>query len=213
MLISDDKKHVLDLIENAKKVLVIPDTTERTDALSAALAISFIIKDLSKEVSLLYSKEFPIELKEFENLLDIKKVFDQKSLVVGINYKDTPVEKINYYIKDETLNLVVTPIPSSFDLNRVSFTKTGETYDLIIVIGAKNLGELGNVYYENTEYFRKTPVLSIDNRDETANFGTININEPEFDTLTELMYNKLAVWGFKPNKNAAKALLLGFGQE
>jgi len=209
MLVSDDKKHVLDLIESAQKVLVIPDTREGSDALSAALAISFVIKDLAKEVSLLYPKEFPEEFKEFENLLEIKKEFDQKSLVVGINYKNTPIEKINYYIKDETLNLVVTPVPSNFDLGRVNFNKTGEKYDLIIVIGAKNLADLGNYYYENTEDFRKTPVLSIDNRDETDNFGTININEPSFDSLTELMYNKLASWDFRPNKNSAKALLLG----
>ena len=212
MLISDDKKHILDLIESAQKTLVIPVASKEKDSLSAALAISFIIKDLSKEVSILYPYDIPSEFKEFENLVDIKKEFDQKSLVVGINYKDTPVEKINYYIKDDTLNLVVTPVPSNFDLSRVSFTKTGTKYDLIIVIGAKDLGELGNIYYENIDDFKKPPVLNISNGDISENYGTININDPAFDSLTELMYNKLALWGFKPNKNAAKALLIGFKQ-
>ncbi|MFH1565722.1 MAG: hypothetical protein ABIB98_00775 [bacterium] len=210
MLISDDKKHISDLIESAQKVLVVPDVSKGNDALSAALAISFIIKDLSKNVSLLYPYDFPSEFKEFEGKIDIKKAFGQKNLVVGINYKDTPVEKINYYIKDDTLNLVVTPIPSNFDLNRVTFNKNGEKYDLIVIIGAKNLESLGDVYYENAEDFKKTPVLSIDNNSETDNFGTINVNEPTFDTLTELMYNKLALWEFKLNKNTARALLVGF---
>lgn len=212
MLISDDKKHVLDLIESAKKVLIIPGISKGVDALSAALALSFVIKDLSKEVYLLYSQELPLEFKNFENQTNIKKEFDQKSLIVGINYKDTPIEKINYYIENDTLNLVVTPIPSNFDLNRVNFTKTGTKYDLIITIGVGSLDMLEKIYYENIEDFRKTPILSIENSEESENFGTININEPAFSTLTELMYNKLALWGFRPSKNAAKALLLGFEQ-
>jgi len=210
MLISDDKKHVLDLINGAERILIIPSPKKGVDSLSAAIALGLIAKQLNKEISLVYQGDTPEFFIKYKDIINIKDSLEAKSLIIAINYKDTPVEKINYSVENEVLNLVVTPVPSNFDLNRVSYSKTGTRIDLAIIVGSSSLNDLGAIYSQNYEEFRKMPTLNINNSDEGSQFGTINVIEPEFESLTEMLFNKLALWGFKLNKDIAEVLLLGF---
>ena len=209
MLISDDKKHVLDLINGAERILIIPSPKKGVDALSASVALGLIAKQLGKEVSLVYKGDTPAVFTKYKDIINIKDNLEAKSLIIAINYKDTPIEKINYSVENEVLNLVVTPVLSNFDLNRVSYSKTGTRIDLAIIVGASSLDDLGAIYSQNYEEFRKMPTLNINNSDEGSQFGTINVIEPEFDSLTEMLFNKLALWGLKLNKDVAEVLLFG----
>jgi len=209
MLISNDKNQVTELIERADNCLILPSPLKGADALGAAVGLGLLVKSLGKEATILYSKEVPAEFTKFKSTLHIKKEVDPENLVISIDYRNTPIEKINYAIENEVLNLVVTPVPQDFDLNRVSFKDSGAKYDLMITIGADAWSNFGNFFHQKEEDISKTPILNIDNSEGNKVYGTINVIEPSYGSISEMLLNKLPIWGFRMDRETAKALLSG----
>ena len=209
MIVTDEKPHILNLINESNNILILPSKNRGEDALYSAVALALLIKRQGKEVSILHEGDLPQELVNYKDLVSIKGKFDQRSLIISVDYNNTPIEKVNYLVEDGVLNFFVTPIPQNFDINRVSFGKSGLKNDLFIVVGATSLEELGSLYDENSSEFKKVPILNIDNIDETIQYGTVNVIDASFDSLSEMILNKIVQWGLKIDKELANILLEG----
>jgi len=61
-------------------------------------------------------------------------------------------------------------------------------YDLVIVLGAADLDELGETYTKHTDFFFGTPVINIDHLARNEYFGTVNLVDVTAGSVAEVTY-------------------------
>ena len=64
-------------------------------------------------------------------------------------------------------------------------------------------------WIKNKNTFNNAKIINIDDSNKNENYGDINIVAPEAVSLSHIVFAKFAEWGFVPNKDISKALLIG----
>jgi len=209
---NDKTKKIIETLEGAEKIAILPGGTVSEDTFSAGVGLYHLLteKFKSKTISLVYTKEIPDKCK---NLVDTEKVIKDvgsKDLVVSIDYSDTPAAKVQYSTDKSILYLKVSPINEDFDKSRVKAEiSTSVDYDVIITIGAQSMEDYGKTFKEMETVFYSAKVINLDNTDRNLRFGNYNIVDSSQDTLSLLVLNIASIWGLKISKKAGKALLTG----
>ena len=62
-------------------------------------------------------------------------------------------------------------------------------YDVIIVIGATDLDELGATFTKNADFFYNTPLINIDHRAANEQFGTVNLVDITAGSCAEVAFD------------------------
>jgi len=208
MLVSEDKKHVNDLIESASNVAIVLPLNSTIDGLSSASALYQFVKEKNKDCAVIVETSADL-IEKFKPFAKIQKEFGETTLVITLDYRDTQIEKVNYSTEGEVFKMRIFPVNKNFDKSKIKYDLEGPDFDLFIILGVKNLEELKDLYRDNLESFKRNPILNIDINSENVNFGTINIIEPDLKSLSQLIFTKMGSWGYVPNSKAVEALLLG----
>ena len=132
--------------------------------------------------------------------------------MVTLDIREQGLEKFYYRTDEEKKQLEIFIVPKNgfFNPDNVRVGQGGFEYDLIITLGAADLGSLGSVYDDNTAFFHETPIINIDYRASNEKFGEINLIEPTKSSLSEIMFDFVEE-NFKQviDKHLATALLAG----
>lgn len=190
---------------------IIPSKVAGADSFCAAAGLYFMLLEKNKDVYFIYQGKLP-EIAEKENILDKTRIVSdigQRELIISVDYSNTPAAQAHYATNDDILEIRLGPVAKEFELNRVKAQLTGVDFDLIIVVGAQELTDLGSVYEKMKEDFSQVKVLNIDNTRHNQNFGNINEIDVNALTLSTLIFSKAAEWGLVPGEKSAKALLTG----
>lgn len=197
------------LIKEANDIAVIPSKIAGGDAYAAAVGLYQMLKDSNKKATLVYPWNVPQDLEGLINDEEIAKNVAQRELTVSIDYSGIPAGKAHYSADDGVLSIKVAPIPKDFNKDRVKTRIGGFDFDLIFIIGAQELRDLGNVYQNLSDEFDRAKIVNIDNTNRNVRFGVINIIDTGTEGLSTLVFSRAAQWGLTPGKRAAKALLSG----
>jgi len=83
-------------------------------------------------------------------------------------------------------------------------------YDAIIVLGAADLEELGDLFTDYADFFYNTPIINIDNRAGNEHFGTVNLVDITASSIAEIVYELIeALPSARIEENLATALYAG----
>lgn len=209
MFFSKDSKSAQDVIADAKKILILPQSLDSFDAFCAATGLYKALKNAGKNVSLSFPGIFPETHKKVLPEEELTNLPQTRDLVISIDYSGTEVEKINYAVEESICKIVVHPISKDFAMERISYVKSGFDYDLVITVGIRNFNEVLSDYKEYEKDFSETFVINIDNSRKNENFASLNIVETDEESLSQLILNKLVLFKIKINSETAKALLKG----
>lgn len=199
------------LISGAMNIAIIPSKISGNDAFSAAVALYNMLINKGKQVTFIYPGKPPELFQDFK-LMDssqIRSDTSSRSLVVSIDYSQTPAAKVRYSNEANMLHLEVSPISKNFDLSRVKATVSGFDFDLIITLGVQNLADLGYIYKNLEKEFSAAKILNLDNTSMNGKYGRVNIVDVSKDNLSLLVFDLASSLGMTPDIKAAKALLIG----
>ena len=206
-----------DAITKSNSIAVAVGANPSLDTMAAALGLSMLIKEANK-TAIVASPTDPIV--EISNLVGINKV--QKTLgggsgtggdlVVAFPYLEGEIEKVSYTLENGFLNIIVKAAEQglSFDEKDVQYTRGGSgggPVELLFVVGAQNLSDLGTLYDAQT--MQETKIVNIDNSDRNQGFGDILIVSPEASSVSELIGDIALSLGFKVERDAAQNLMSG----
>lgn len=202
---------IKDAITKSKNIGVVVGADPSLDQMAAALALSLLLKQTNKKVTVACPTN---PLVEISSLVGINKVQtslggDAGDLVVSFPYLEGEIEKVSYTLEEGSLNIIVKASEQglSFDEKDVKYTRGSGTVDLLIVVGTPRLADLGSVF--DTEKFRETRVINIDNNEDNQRFGDIVIVSPEVSSLSEQVADIALTLGFQMDQDAAQNLLSG----
>lgn len=213
-------KNKLDSVQN---VLVVLPKEVSMDKLAAGLALYLSLKASGKNANIV-SEALP--LVSHSNLFGIGEI--KNSLPKGSgNFmvhldgvadpgandptKKVPtLEKLDWYTSDSTLNLVFHVVPGQrFEPTNIRSSYENGGLELVFVIGAASVAELGELYIQNLGSFSQAKIINIDINPANTNFGAVNLVGTTSATLSEVVSQVLNGVGLKTDPDIATNILTG----
>jgi c-di-AMP phosphodiesterase-like protein len=168
---------IKDLTEKAQDILIVTHENPNFDSVGAALALYLGLSQLKKHVTIACPDPMTVELSSFVGVNRVVSTVNKKNFVISLDYVDGSIEKVSYNIAGDKFNLVVEPRNGyePFSEEKVHFSHTGTSADLIFVIDTIHLGGLKNLYEQDKALYTTKPVINIDRHPNNAHFGEVNI--------------------------------------
>jgi len=184
-------QQIFELIKNSQKILLTFKKNFSGDALASALAIFLLLQKMNKQADLV-CQDFIIP-QNYAFLPHLDKVKSDlnslKRFIISLDLAENKVKDFSYDIKNNKLNIYLTPEKVILENKNISFKSGDYKYDLIITFDTDDLESLGDVYEKNTDFFYNTPLINIDNNPENEQYGQINLVELAKTSSAEIIFD------------------------
>lgn len=194
-----------------KNIAIVVPVNPSIDEMGAALGLYLSMANLGKNLTIATPNA---PLVEVSSLVGIDKVTtslggEGGDLIVSFPYKEGEIEKVSYTRDDNFLNIVVKAgeLGLNFQEQDVKFTRGGAGPELLFVVGAARISDLGNLY--NPAQLKDTVVINIDNKADNQGFGDILMVSPRFSSISEAMANLILGLNLKLDVDVAQNLMNG----
>ena len=201
-----------DAIEKSQSIGIAVGKDPSLDEMAAALGLYLVLKNLQKQVSIASSTEPIVALSSLVGIDRVQSKLGGEGgdLTVAFPYREGEIEKVSYTIENNRLNIIVKAGAEglSFTENDVEYIRGGGgEINLLFVIGASQLADLGSVYSDDA--FQGTTIVNIDNTTTNQRFGDIVLISDQFTSLSEQMSDLIMTLGLRIDVDTAQNLLDG----
>ncbi|MDD2758407.1 MAG: hypothetical protein PHD72_03500 [Patescibacteria group bacterium] len=207
----DTPEQLIKLIENSRRPLIVFGK-ENDDAIAGALALNLFLTK-KKKMPTVASPDFsaPTHLGFLRGVADIQpELAHLQKFTIKVDVSKTQLETLSYDVKDGWLAIHLTPKQGIITKNELRTAQSGFKYDLIFTLGAPDLEALGDIFYNNTDLFYRTPVVNIDHRAGNEHFGQLNLVDIAATSTSEIIFKLLEkIGGSEIDEPIATALLTG----
>lgn len=201
---------IKELVQHAKKVLLVTRTQASTDGVAATLALAESIKAFGREVVLAVPDKLPENLSVLPGADKFTTNLGPKSLVISLDYEPGSISKVSYGTQGKKFNLVVTPSNgANVTPENVNFSYSGGDYNLVMVLDTADPALLGHLYEQEKETLEHLPVINIDRHPANTQFGKVNALDHEATTTSEIVSRIISATKLPLPKISAELLLLG----
>jgi nanoRNase/pAp phosphatase (c-di-AMP/oligoRNAs hydrolase) len=204
-------QQIFEQIRKSNKILIALPQNLLADSLACALGLKLFLAKLQKDVSIVCSGQLPENLDFLPGSNSIQsQIVARKSLVVTVDTTVKKLDEISYQTTDEKAQIFLKAKDREFTADDVSFSAEKFPVDLIFVLGAKSLEDLGGLYEQNVDLFFETPKINIDNRADNEYFGQINLVDITVTSAAEILAELLQKYEEQLiDQDIATCLLLG----
>lgn len=201
---------IKDLLQHARRVLLVTRAPATLDGAAASLALLQAIKRFGREVTLATPGDLSDRAKSLPGSGQFVTSLGPKGLVISLENEPNSISKVSYETVGNRFNLVVTPAPGQrFTSDKVSFSETEPQHDLVIVLDTADLPILGKLYEGEREIWNKLPLVNIDHHPANTQFGKVNVLDHEASSTCEVTARLMIAAKLPLNKETADLLLMG----
>lgn len=194
------KQQVTERVNKAQKILLLTHKNPDGDALGGLLAMHSFLSKRGKEVMAVCNDVVPDVFSFLPNYDKISQNFaGNRDFVISVDIGKIKADKIMYKVKEDKLNIIITPEKGEFTKDMISFDKGGSNFDLIIVLDCTDLERIGSPYEKNADLFYSTPIINIDHHAGNDYFGQVNLVELTATSTCEILVSILEA--LSPNKS------------
>lgn len=187
------EQQVISLIQKHERILICLPANPSTDAIASGLAMHSVLQKLGKQskvvadgFALPENHRFLPKSEEIEHDLTALKKF-----IISLNIHQVKVQDLTYDIKDDNLNIFVTPKNGFFMPTDVSTSGSDYQFDLIITLDCPEINALGKIFDQNAEFFHHTPIINIDHHAGNEHYGEINSVTITATSISEIIFEFL----------------------
>ena len=213
MQVKSDDGQLLSLIREAKSLALITDSQADADTVSAMLAFYHLFNSETLKIVLVVPEAVPPECQRLPESSVIRNDLGPKDLVINLDTRGSPLDKIAYSQEGPVFSLVIHPKERAFEIERIRYSYEGSQFDAFILCSVLKLSDLGDLYTKNQKEFSQTTIVDLDFRRRNERYGSLNIIDDSSSGLSEALFKKLMVWSIVPSQNCAAALLTGLASK
>jgi nanoRNase/pAp phosphatase (c-di-AMP/oligoRNAs hydrolase) len=201
-------------LETAKTVLVLLPQNPSLDAVAAGLALYLSLS--KKQLNLTVGCATPMTV-NFNRLFAVDKIrqhIGNQNLIISFDFPADSIEKISFD-RDQSQKLYLTVEPKAGatppDPQSVKYSYTGSDGDLIFVIGARSLEDLGSLYQEEKQLLdnKEKTLVNLSHLDKNTQFGTVNLYDPTASGCSQITTAVLLALNLPFDADIATNLLAG----
>ena len=184
------EEQLIQLFKNHKAKLLLTKNEINGDLFGSLLAWGFFLGKSNGGTSPTlfiprYSelkKIYPF-LPEYETV--IEEISGVRDFILSFNIKDNDIKNVRWRKENQHLDIVITPEKGSIDPRDFSFIPAKFRYDLLLILGTTDFGELGKTYEKNSDLFFELPIVNMDIDPGNENYGQLNLVNPVPSSLAE----------------------------
>ncbi|MCX6791632.1 MAG: DHH family phosphoesterase [Candidatus Gottesmanbacteria bacterium] len=209
MDVQQDITKVKELLDKSENVLIVTHEHPTFDSIGSSLALYLGLESLGKKVSIVCPDAMTVEMSGFVRVNKFAADLARKNFIISLDYEEGSIEKVSYNIEGNKFNLVVEPRTghAGFSQDKVHYSNSGTTADLIFAVDTIHLGGLKKVFEENRELFSGKTVVNIDRHPNNAQYGQINIVDAEVSSTAEVVSQFLSGIGVRLTADIATNVL------
>jgi hypothetical protein len=209
-----------DQLGSARSILIALPASMTVDELSSGLALMLALKSQGKSATVVTQDTVRVSHTNLFGVGDVKDKLESTGDgnfvitlegVVDTSTNTVPsLEKLDWYPEGGNLNLVFHPMPGQkFEPSNIvpKAPSQGGTFDLVFVLGASSLNDLGNIYSQNMDKF--SSVVNIDNSQSNSNFGATNIADGNASSIAEMLMDIMPTLNLPMDQDIASNLVAG----
>jgi nanoRNase/pAp phosphatase (c-di-AMP/oligoRNAs hydrolase) len=187
------EQQISNLLREHNSVLICLPAKPTTDAIASGLAMYSVLQKLGKQAKVVAAGFALPDNHKFLPKSDeiVHELSALKKFVISVDVAQTSVQDIQYDIRDQRLNVYITPKQGYLDTRNVSTSSTDYIFDLVIVLDSRDLASLGKVFEDNAEFFHHTPMMNIDHHPANEHFGEINLVKVTATSISEMIFELL----------------------
>jgi nanoRNase/pAp phosphatase (c-di-AMP/oligoRNAs hydrolase) len=163
---------------SAQTILITIPETPSQDVVAASLALYLSLKTSGKAVSVVASTAPVVRDSHLVGLDKITTDVGGQNLVITLDVPEDAIDKVTSNTEGGHLNLIINPANGANPVTaeNVKFGYSGAAADLVIVMGAADLGDVGALAEKEHELFAKDRLVNISN--QVGSFGAVNLTDP-----------------------------------
>ncbi|MBP9702067.1 hypothetical protein KBD69_00120 [Candidatus Woesebacteria bacterium] len=195
-------------IQEVNSVLITFAANPNQDSIAAALAFYLSLKTSGKKVAVVASNPVTVRDSHLVGLDKVSTDLGGNNLVITLNVPEDRVDKVTSNTEGGHLNLIINPREGAEPVTEkdIVFGYSGAVADLIIVIGAADLKDVGSLAEKEIELFSKSTIANVSN--QVSSFGAINIADPS-SSNSELVTALLKELALPMDVDIANNLMIG----
>ncbi|PIR98737.1 hypothetical protein COT87_03235 [Candidatus Collierbacteria bacterium CG10_big_fil_rev_8_21_14_0_10_44_9] len=205
---NDQLQELKTKLEGSQSVLLTIPQNPSQDVVAASLALYLSLKQSGKSISIVAST---LPIVRDSHLVSLDKITTEvggNNLVITLDVPENYIDKVTSNTEGGHLNLIINPAKGIAPItqDQVKFSKSGASADLVIIIGAADLKDVGALAEKENELFAKEHLANISN--QVGSFGAINITDPN-SSNSELITALLKELAFPMDIDIANNLMQG----
>ena len=211
MVTPNELTQIQESLTTAKSIFVVLPQKLNLDKVAASLALYLSLKKNQKQVSIFSSQPITVKFSSLVGADQIKSKIEGKNLVVSFDYVEDSIEKVSYNIENNKFNLLIQPREgfSPLSAEKVQYHYSGDQADVILVVGASSLNDLGDLYFQNKKLFDQNKKINLDTNSQSGRFGNLNWVDQEAVCLSELVALLISRFNLPIDGDIASNLLRG----
>lgn len=190
------------VLPNAKNILIALPRQSDIDKFAAALALFLSFEDQGKQISIVCDDTVRVAQSHLFGIDHVRNAIAQSAAgnyiltlggvavpdPSGVGGKVPALEKLDYFVEGNNLNLVFNVLPGqTFAPNSLTPRYQGSGIDVIFVVGAASLIDLGNIHQQSSSVFSGPHIVNIDNETDNAMFGQTNVVDSSSSSVSEIV--------------------------
>jgi nanoRNase/pAp phosphatase (c-di-AMP/oligoRNAs hydrolase) len=205
-------KQVANQLNTAQSVLIVLPHTPSPDSVAAGLGLVGFLENLGRRAALVSPGNAPDSRLNFLSGYDhiLRELEVAKMFNITVSTKRIKLDELSYKKINDSVSILLKPKAGEFGPEDITLESSKLPYDLVVVLGAIELEDLGPFYGKNTSLFFELPVINVDFKGANKNFGQFNLVVLNASSLSEIVFDLLVEMGqdyIMPE--AATALLAG----
>ena len=189
-----DLKQVQEALNSAQTIFIVLPAQVNFDKTAAALAFFLSLKKAGKQVFIGCSAPMTVEFSSLVGVDKIQSKLGGRNLLISFDYLEDSIEKVSYNIENDKFNLTIQPkqgfAPLSTD--KVHYGYTGGRADLILIMGAGSLNDLGDLYQANKGLFEQAKTWDFDISSRQKTFAQKGFFDSQSAAFCETIAGMLA---------------------
>jgi nanoRNase/pAp phosphatase (c-di-AMP/oligoRNAs hydrolase) len=182
------EQQIFDQLQKANRVLIALPESLTADSLASALALKLFLAKLDKEADVISSGPVPKSLHFLPGFPSVNSdLSNGKSLVVVLNTATKKLEELSYQATEDKVSIFLKSKGEIFTPEDISFGADKAPVDVVVILGAKSLEDLGKLFEKHTDLFFETPKINIDNKAGNEYFGSINFVDVTASSVAEIL--------------------------
>lgn len=182
------EEQIFNQLGRAKKILIALPQNPSADGVASGLAFKLFLEKLEKDVEIVSSGPIP---KSLSFLPGVEAITEGpkggKSLAVILDTSVKKLESISYQEQPDRVSIFLKPKTGVFVPEDITFQSERLPIDVIVILEARSLDDLGLLFEQNPDLFFETPKINIDNKPGNEYFGSINMVDVTASSIAEIL--------------------------
>lgn len=192
----------------AQSLLLVLPLNASQDVVASSLALYLSLKQSGKTVAITSSTLPTVRDSHLVGLDKITSTLSGNNLVITLDVPESSIDKVVSNTDGGHLNLIINPAAGSLPItpDQVKFSSSGASADLVIVIGAADLGDVGELVTREPALFSPDKLVNLSN--QVGSFGGTNLTDPS-SSCSELVTALLKELALPLDMDMASNLMQG----